>query len=241
MSRTYRSWPARIFLVSLLGCGVAALVGITCGTGVWGAPTVNEQAEMKRAIIGYELAKASQRPAGMVGKTLAKADKAALQARFLRRLERYATGPALAEGDTWDYAAALREDEWDTRELVGVDGKIVYWRHARRLIGSEAHVKAGVAKRYQVVAWDSQASRAVPKRDWVTGVIVNDYTLRQVGGVWKVADSTWWRFYDPATGQLGTGPEASHAVQWPYAAPHGDQESVPTLECQTPAAARLPT
>jgi hypothetical protein len=34
----------------------------------------------------------------------------------------------------------------------------------------------------------------------------NDYTLRQVDGAWKVVDSTWWRFYDPATGQFGTGP-----------------------------------
>ena len=40
----------------------------------------------------------------------------------------------------------------------------------------------------------------------MTGVIVYDYTLRQVGGAWKVADSTWWRFYDPATGRLSTGP-----------------------------------
>jgi hypothetical protein len=68
------------------------------------------------------------------------------------------------------------------------------------------HVRAGVETRYETIAWNAAAGHAVPKQDWVTGVIVKEHTLRQVDGAWKVADSATWRFYDPATGQLGTGP-----------------------------------
>lgn len=54
--------------------------------------------------------------------------------------------------------------------------------------------------------WDANAQRAVPQPDWVTGVTVWEYTLRKTGGDWKVVDRTHWRFYDPATDTLNTGP-----------------------------------
>ena len=202
-----RRWVTRILLVALLGGAlVAAVAAVTYATGVWGSLSRDDQAQVKQTIVGYELAKASVREPGMVGKRLTKRDKAALQARFRREIARYSTGPALAWGEDWDYTAALREDEWDTRELIGVSGRIVYWDVRPKGPGGDARVRAGVEKRYKVVAWDAAARRAVPKQDWVTGVIVYDYTLRKVDGTWKVVDSAWWRFYDPATGQLGTGP-----------------------------------
>jgi hypothetical protein len=142
----------------------------------------------------------------MVGKKLTARDKAQFQARFRRELARYATGAALAWGAGWDYPAALREDEWDTRELVGVSGRVVYWDDAHGDVQGLAHVKAGVETRFKVIAWDAEAGRATPAQDWVTGVIVYDYTPREVDGVWKVDDSTWWRFYDPSTGRFSTGP-----------------------------------
>ena len=202
-----RRWITRIVFVGLFAAAVAAAIAaVTFATGGWGRLSDAEQAEARRTIVGYELAKASVRRPGMVGQKLTKRDKAVLQARFRRELARYSTGPALAWGEDWDYPAALREDEWDTRELVGVSGRIVYWDARPKGLSSDLRVRAGVEKRYKVVVWDGAAGRAVPKQDWVTGVIVYDYTLRQVDGAWKVADSTWWRFYDPATGQLGTGP-----------------------------------
>jgi hypothetical protein len=202
-----RRWVTRFLLVALLGGAlVAAVAAVTYATGVWGSLSSADRAQAKQAIVGYELAKASVRLPGMVGKRLTKRDKAVLQARFRREIARYATGPALAWGEDWDYPAALREDEWDTRELVGVSGRIAYWDVRPQGPGGDFRVRAGVEKRYKVIAWDAADRRAVPKRDWVTGVIVYDYTLRKVAGAWKVADSAWWRFYDPATGQLGTGP-----------------------------------
>jgi hypothetical protein len=196
-----------VFLVGLLGAAVVvAVVGVTDATGFWGSLSGRTQAQLKQAVVRYELAKASMRPARMIGKKLTRADKAALQTRFLRRLDRYATGRARSEGDTWDYAAALLEDEWDARELVGVTGRIVYWDDAQKDLQGDVHVKAGVQERHKVVVWDAAANAADPAQDWVTGVIVYDYTLREVDGAWKVADSSWWRFYDPNTGELGTGP-----------------------------------
>ena len=202
-----RRWVTRLILVGLFAAAVAAAIAaVTYATGGWGRLSDAEQAEARRTIVGYELAKASARRPGMVGKKLTKRDKAVLQARFRRELARYSTGRALAWGEGWDYPAALREDEWDTRELVGVTGRIVYWDVRTKGLSGDCRVRAGVEKRYKVVVWDGAAGRAVPKQDWVTGVIVYDYTLKQVGGAWKVADSTWWRFYDPATGQLSSGP-----------------------------------
>jgi hypothetical protein len=206
-SAIMRRRVTRILLIALLGAAVvAAAAAVTYATGVWWPLSAGTQAQVEQAIVGFESARSSERPAGMVGRRLTKADRAALQARFLQRLQRYATGPALAWGDTWDYAAALRDDEWDARELVGVSGRIVYWDGPRGGLGGRAHVKAGVERRYQVVTWDEASGKAVPQQEWITGVVVKDYALRRVDGVWKVADTSTWRFFDPATGRLSTGP-----------------------------------
>lgn len=164
------------------------------------------EAQVRKAIIGFELAKASTRPNNMVGKKLTPEDKAVLQARFLRRIQRFAGGPELQEWQSWNYARALIEDEWDTRQLTGCSGKIIYWDFRHRNADGGMAVRAGVEQRYAVVTWDAEAGRAVPHDDWVTGVSVNDYVLKKSGGVWKVFGADHWMLYDPATGQLGTGP-----------------------------------
>lgn len=45
--------------------------------------------------MGFKLAKASARPARMIGKKLTADDKAALQSAYLRKLQRFAGGPEL--------------------------------------------------------------------------------------------------------------------------------------------------
>lgn len=189
---------------------VAAIVVLTA-TGAlaarrWVPPAAETEAQLRQAVVGFELAQAPSRPARMVGKKLTAGDKAALQARYLRRLERYAGGPELQQSQDWDYAAALREDEWDVRELTGCTGAMVYWDFQHRDADGSVQVRAGVEKHHTVVTWDAAAGRAVPYDDWVTGVVVNQYTLKQVDGAWKVFGTRWWRFYDPATGGLTTGP-----------------------------------
>jgi len=67
-------------------------------------------------------------------------------------------------------------------------------------------VRTGVEQRYRVVTWDAKAGQAVRHNDWVTGVSVNNYTLKESSDGWKVLSSNHWMLYDPATGQLGTGP-----------------------------------
>lgn len=131
--------------------------------------------------MGFELAKASSRPARMIGKKLTAADKAALQSAYLRRLQRFAGGPKLQQWRSWDYARALLDDEWDTRELTGRKGKVVYWDFQHRDTDGGVEVRAGVEMRYRVVTWDAAAGRAVPQQDWVTSVSVNQYTLNLDG------------------------------------------------------------
>ena len=94
-----RRWITRIAFVGLFAAAVAAAIAaVTYATGGWGRLSDTEQAEARRAVVGYELAKASVRRPGMVGKKLTKRDKAVLQARFRRELARYSTGAALAWG-----------------------------------------------------------------------------------------------------------------------------------------------
>jgi hypothetical protein len=200
-------WVTRIVLIGLLAAVVvAAVAGITYATGMWGPLSDDLQEQTKRAIVGYELAKDPIRLRGTAGRKLTEGEKAALQARFLRRLARYATGTALRAGRDYDFVAGLRDSERRGRQILGVSGAIAFWESPRKSIDGGLHVRAGVGRRYEVVLWDRETGDAVPQSDWVPTVAVNDYTLRQVDGVWKVADSTWWRFYDPATGQFGTGP-----------------------------------
>jgi hypothetical protein len=197
----------RVVLVAAVAA--ALLIVVTAGALAakrWAPVSQTTQAQLKRAIVGFELAKASARPQRMIGKKLTPEDKTALQARFVRRLERFSSGPALAQWRTWDYAQALLEDEWDARELVGTTGRVVYWDVRHRDADGALVVRAGVEKRYKVVTWDARARRAAPQKDWVTGVLVDEYALKQVDGAWKVVSTDHWRFWDSATGQLTTGP-----------------------------------
>ena len=200
-------WVTRVVLVCLFVAAVAAAVaGITYAVGTWGPLSDEVQTQVRQAVLGYELAAEITRPPALIGKKLTKSDKAALQARYLRRLARYATDPAVDAARDYDYAALLRGSEHGGRELVGVTGRIVYWDGARKVVGGDVHVRAGVGTRFKVIRWDDKTRRAVPQEDWMPEVTVYDFTLRQVDGAWKVADARHWRFYDPATGRLSTGP-----------------------------------
>lgn len=195
-----------IFVAVLIGAVVAVVVGAALAAYRWAPLSSGTETAVRKAIVGFESAKASSRPKEMVGKQLTPEDEALLQARFLRRLQRFATGPELREWRDWDYPRALLADESDGRQLTGCRGRIVYWDFLHRDVDGSLVVRAGVEERYSVVTWDAQSERAVPYRDWTTGVSVDDYTLEKSGGVWKVSASEHWMFYDPATGQLGTGP-----------------------------------
>jgi hypothetical protein len=198
----------RRFIVvwALVAAVAAVLAGTAFGGHRWAPLSSETEAKVRAAIVGFELAKASSRPADMIGKQLTADDKALLQANFLRRIERYATGPELRQWQRWDYPRALLEDEWDTRELTGCRGEIIYWDFQRRNLDGSLLVRAGVEQRYSVVTWDAKTRKTVRGDDWVTGVSVNDYVVKKSGGVWKVCSSDHWMFYDPSTRQLRTGP-----------------------------------
>ena len=119
---------------------------------------------------------------------------------------RFAGRPELQQWQSWDYARALLDDERGGGEFAGVASEIVYWDFLRRGLDGSPVIRAGVGERYRIVKWDAAAGRAVPYRSWEPSVSVDDYTLTKSGGVWKVLATRHWMFYDPATGQLATGP-----------------------------------
>jgi hypothetical protein len=197
----------RIALVCLFVVAVAAAVaGITYAAGMWGPLSDDVQAQVRQAVVDYELAAQITRPPDLAGKKLTKADTAALEALYLRRLADYATGTALTTANDYDYRALLRSQESATRQVVGVTGKVAYWDRPWKKANGDVRVRAGVALRFKVVRWDARTARAVPQEAWMPMVTIWDFTLRQVDGVWKVADKTHWRFLDPATGQVTNGP-----------------------------------
>lgn len=196
----------RTIFVAALVAVVAVVVGAAFAAHRWMPLSSDTEAQARKAIVGFELAKASTRPDNMIGKKLAPEDKTALQARFLRRIQRFASGPELQQWQRWDYARALLEDERGGGEFAGVAGEIVYWDSLRRGLDGSLVIRAGVGERYRIVKWDAAAGRAVPYRSWEPSVSVDDYTLKKSDGVWKVFTTRHWMFFDPATGQLGTGP-----------------------------------
>jgi hypothetical protein len=195
-----------IFVAALVAVAAAVAAGAAFAAHRWVPLSADTEAQVREAIVGFELAKASTRPNNMIGKKLTPEDKAVLQARFLRGIQRFASGPELQQWQSWDYARALLEDERGGGEFAGRSGKIVYWDFLRRGLDGCVVVRAGVGERYRIVRWDVEAGRAVPYRSWEPSVSVDDYTLQKSGGVWKVFTTRHWMFYDPATGQLGTGP-----------------------------------
>jgi len=209
MATRGESGHVRTRLVLVIAVVVALVVVLTAGALAarrWAPVSAETDAQVRKAIVGFELSKASARPASMIGRKLTANDKVALQARFLRRLQRFAGGAELQHWQSWDYAKALLDDEWDARELTGCTGKVVHWDFQHRDTDGGVEVRAGVEMQYRVVTWDAAAGRAVPQQDWVTSVSVNQYTLKKTDGIWKVFGSEHWRFYDPTAGQLGTGP-----------------------------------
>jgi len=196
-----KRWVTIIIAVAIVGAVAVGLI-------LWreAPPSPATQAALRAAVVRFELAKASVRPPGLIGKALTRSDRESLQRGFEQRIAAAAAGRELARWRSWDYAKALLEDEGPSRLLVGCSGRVVYWDFRSRSRDGGVVVRAGVEQMYKVVRWLPHAKTVVPQRDWKAGVVVDQYALKKIAGDWKVTDSTWWRFYDPATHTLQTGP-----------------------------------
>ncbi len=194
-----------VLVVTLVAVAVAVTAAVTMWR--WTGPSAATAAELRDAVVRFELAKAHTLPVELVGRELTAADRQALQQAFEERLERVCAGEELAGWREWDCVAALLNDaQGRGRWPVDCSGEIVYWEFLRREVGGAVVVRGGVAQRYRMVQWDAEDGRIVPRPDWVPGSIVLEYTLELVDGAWKVVDTEHWRFWDPATGELSTGP-----------------------------------
>jgi len=84
-----------IFVAALVAVVAAVVAGAAFAAHRWVPLSSDTEAQVRKAIVGFELAGASARPNNMIGKKLTPEDKAVLQARFLRRIQRFASGPEL--------------------------------------------------------------------------------------------------------------------------------------------------
>lgn len=189
----------------------AALAAVLLAAGVfaawrWTPPSTAGDAGLHDGVVRFEQALASIRPSELVGTSLTAADRESLQMAYVARLEDAAAGDALKKWRDWDYAKALLQDEDGGVQITGCTEKVVYWDFLRREVDGDVAVHAGVEERFHRVKWDANAQRAVPQPDWVAGVTVWEYTLRKTDANWRVVERTHWRFYDPATDTLNTGP-----------------------------------
>ncbi len=194
-----------VLVVTLVALAVAATSLVTMWR--WNGPSAATTAELSDAVLRFELAKAHTLPVELVGRELTEADRQALQLGFEERLERVCAGEELARWREWDYVEALLWDaQGRARQPVGCSGEIVYWEFLRREVGGAVVVRGGVAEHYRMVEWNAALGRAVPRPAWEPGSVVYEYTLERVDGAWKVVDTEHWRFWDPVTGELSTGP-----------------------------------
>ncbi len=196
-------------IVVLVVTFVAAAVVVTAALTMWrwSRPPAATTAELSDAVVRFELAKAHTLPVELVGRELTTADRRHSKQGFEERLAHVCAGEELVRWREWDYVEALLYDAQGRGGLpVECSGEIVYWEFLRREVGGAVVVRGGVAQRYRMVEWDAEDGRVVPRPDWVPNVVVYDYTLERVDGVWKVVDSRHWRFWDATTGELSTGP-----------------------------------
>lgn len=196
---------AVVLVVTLVAVAVVVTAALTMWR--WSGPAAATTADLSDAVVRFELAKAHTVPVELVGRELTTADRQALQQGFEERLERACAGEELARWREWDYVEALLYDaQGRGGQAVDSSGEIVYWEFLRRELGGAVVVRGGVAQRYRMLAWDADLGRAVPRPEWVPNAVVYDYTLERLDGVWKVVDTEHWRFWDPATGELSSGP-----------------------------------
>ena len=198
----------RFFLV----LAAAALAALAVWT--WLPPTQESQDAIKQSIVRYDLASRIPWPEGHYGETvLPRVVQDQLLHEWRANLDETAEGDALTTASGYDpveWLLTSRREQPD-RVVLKVDGEVVLFDVRRRTLRGEVIVRAAVAQSIQTGTWDAK-SRRVRDATWTTSdsCAIYDYVMRERGDTWKVVDRAPPKdgpfFYNPDTGETGSGP-----------------------------------
>ena len=119
----------------------------------------------------------------------------------------YATGGILRRWQSRDFARGLLDSRTSNggRICIAGTGKVVYYDFRSRRPNGDLVTRSGVQHRFAAGRWDPRAQTVTDvETDVKQVVVILDYTLTEVGGVWKVAAVHGWRFLDMTDGRSPT-------------------------------------
>lgn len=199
---------------------LAVLIAIAVAIGLayawtWVPPSAGTKAAVLDAVVGYELAPASVWPEAYWGAgRLSPEARDEIQAAYERRMGAYATGGILQRWQSRDFARGLLDSRASNggRICIAGAGKVVYYDFRSRRPNGNLVVRIGVQHRFAAGRWDPRAQTVTDvETDLKQVVVIMDYTLTEVGGVWKVAAAHGWRFLDMTDGRITYDPPGSNS------------------------------
>ena len=173
-------------------------------------PSAGAKAAVLKAVVGFELAPAPVWPEAYQGAgRLSPAARDEIQAAYERRLRAYTTGGVLQRWQSRDFTHGLLTTRKSSggRICIAGAGKVVYYDFRSRRPNGDLVVRCGVQHRFATGGWDPRARTVTDvKTDVMRVVVIMDYTLTKVEGVWKVAAVHGWRFLDMSDGRITYDP-----------------------------------
>lgn len=186
-----------ILLLVLVALVVAVLAGVALAQRD-NAPQPDVDRQLREAVARYEAALNPVRPAKLYGKTLTLPRCISLMNTYSRAVQKVAAGEAAKQAD---YYWPLRQVNWDesrVRHYRGSDalpvswtGRIAYWQspHGR---DDTYTVRAAVYLTMVTGIWDGKRLTELHHNERTSAPIA-DYTVKRLGGAWKVTKVVPWR------------------------------------------------
>jgi hypothetical protein len=178
-----------------------AVVAAALAVIVWLPLDAEVEADVKEALVGYEVARDVAWPASRpISLPLPSAQRAALVEETGRGLSRYASGDALDDFDASQAVrrfetAAMTDAPWVVTKWAG---EVVHFDFVRQSLRGAVIVRAGVHRTHQIGRMSDLKQRIVARRwVWDDGADIYEYTLHDDGESWKVVAAEHWGVCGP--------------------------------------------
>jgi len=200
----------RIILIALIILVAAAAgAGVLAARGTSPQPSLLAQQRLRAAVVHYQVTVQPVRPKALwSAKTLTAGRCAELLSTYEKRFRTVvASGSQSAGLESTCLSEVLGQERDVARErdlpgtmVVGWTGRIAYWRYLRG-DEHEAVVRAAVLLTQHSGRWDRALHRLADLGSTTySSAAASEYTLRKVGGVWKVLSVRRWMWYDQDEG-----------------------------------------
>ena len=193
----------------VLAAGLACVAAVTAAG--WAShraatrpPDRETERRLREAVVRFDELQGSVRPAKFYGKRLTLVRCPTILRDHTKAVRDVAAGEAASEATSgWGYLAGLSREE---RELTGdartprlmpvkYAGHIGYWQFVRREADTFV-VRAAVLETVMTGRWDASAERLIALRSFsYDTATAYEYTLQELGGVWKVVRFRGWLEY----------------------------------------------